>query len=579
MGKTLNILLDQIIKKNSFNKSRLNEYELPYTDKFYPPIKNIFDYFCPSIPRAKLKKLLSLDPTYTGGKEAGEIGWWVSKLYWNGIRNKDSIEGHKTLLSIDPKRAKANGNPKLFPEIKDEDLPKVKKLVYQYLLLKNRIGRSITSFKSLQELEAEISNFASQGVPTTRKEYDRFARLQKLNFFKYCEKLGLQTVFENSKWKIGVPTTPESLGAFKEETKWYLFHTDDAAKESFNSHEKEFILLDKKVGKFYMFRFYPYKTFNDESNNKIDMKQFTQENPEVVKFFKNYYSMGNTIQLDMTADQLYNGLINGDVDNTDFFSHPKPRAIHFNDSKQTVSMTLQLSDVDEAASNNKLYWKGKAYSINSLISLLKGKKYSSPRNIMAAISFVSDIFNDVAKQNGMNLNMDDAIDYLYQTNPTFDFADGMNLTTCLLDCAQSASEIKNTIINGLPVKNLNDFRDVNGVMMMIATITYNDLQKLCQTFVNAINGKNWWENLGQLSVTNISQKTNFNWLKEWRKIHNKSDEFTIKMDKKPLNKYAEPKKWSYFLDKEKFRKFCNIGVPKLKKIYPEIKKWLSTRSK
>lgn len=242
----------------------------------------------PKMPEEKLRKLLALDPTYKGGEQVGKYGNWIIRLFYNNIKNRENNINYRLFLSqnpngINPKTGKPIEPPVDLPAAPWEDAEKIPNLLKQYELLKGKIKKPITAFPDIPSLYGEIQKYVEQDVPMNKKALERY------NVFKECEKKGLEKIYEDNHWLIGIPTTLESSVPFGQFTNWC---TTSAHGQYYHQYLKQYggeyyILLNKENGDLFQFHF-ESEQFMDEKDSRINMEKFTNEYPKLAKFLYEY---------------------------------------------------------------------------------------------------------------------------------------------------------------------------------------------------------------------------------------------------------------------------------------------------
>ena len=248
-------------------------------------IQELQKYF-PKISLDRLQKLMSLDPTYKGGDQIGKYGKWILKLVYNNIKNEEMIKNYKLLLKqypdgINPKTGQKFQEPKLLPSVKDEDIYKFKESLQKYDIYKKEIGKPIDAFQTLPELDKAISEIEIKGVPVNELAHRRYKLFQK------AVKKGLEVVFENKQWIVGIPHTHESSMLFGEDTSWCTTSSRDYYYNSYSRQGPLFINLNKEDGDLFQFHF-ESEQFMDSNDHSIDFGDFCSENNDLEKFYHNY---------------------------------------------------------------------------------------------------------------------------------------------------------------------------------------------------------------------------------------------------------------------------------------------------
>ena len=248
-------------------------------------IQELQKYF-PKISLDRLQKLMELDPTYKGGDQIGKYGKWILKLVYNNIKNEEMIKSYKLLLKqypdgINPKNGQKFQEPKLLPSVKDEDIYKFKESLQKYDIYKKEIGKPIDAFQTLPELDKAISEIENKGVPVNELAHRRYKLFQK------AIKKGLEVVFEDKQWVVGIPHTHESSMLFGEDTSWCTTSSRDYYYNHYSRQGPLFINLNKENGDLYQFHF-ESEQFMDSDDHSIDFGDFCSENNDLEKFYHNY---------------------------------------------------------------------------------------------------------------------------------------------------------------------------------------------------------------------------------------------------------------------------------------------------
>ena len=266
--------------ENTINNTKLSDFWL------CEGIKEYAKQF-PKMSEQLFRELMKFDPTYKGGEQLGKYGNWIAQLYYNGIKNKERMDQYKRFMiqnnGINPKTGEEIKKPDMLPEVQAEDLEKIPNLLKQYEALKGQIKKPITMFKDVPELYGEIQKYVEQNVPMDKKVLERY------NVFKECEKKGLEKIYEDNHWMIGIPTTLESSVPFGQFTNWC---TTSAHGQYYYQYLKQYggeyyILLDKTNGNLFQFHF-ESEQFMNERNSSIDMNKFTNKYSNLANFIYEY---------------------------------------------------------------------------------------------------------------------------------------------------------------------------------------------------------------------------------------------------------------------------------------------------
>lgn len=249
-------------------------------------IEDLQKYF-PKMDLENIKKVIALDPTYKGGNEIGKYGKWILRLVYNNIKNELSKQQYNNLLQqypdgINPSNGKKFEAPTPLPSIKDEDLYKVTKALKQYDLYKNDLGKSIDSYKTLEELNTDLYSLKQSGIPRTE------IALKRYNLFKKAIPKGLKIVFENENWIVGIPTTKKSSVMFGEDTEWCTTANGQTYYEYYTERGNLYINLNKDDGKLYQFHF-ETDSFMNEADDSISFKEIIDTDEQFKKFYLTTY--------------------------------------------------------------------------------------------------------------------------------------------------------------------------------------------------------------------------------------------------------------------------------------------------
>ena len=256
----------------------------------------------PKMSEEKLRKLIALDPTYKGGEQVGKYGNWIIRLFYNNLKNSEMMQQYRDFYTknngINPKTGKVIEKPELLPATPWEDADKLPNLLKQYDMLKSKIKKPITDFKSIPELYQAIDAITNEGVPQDKKAMERYY------IFKNAEKKGLKIIYNDKDWIIGIPETFESSKMFGGVTNWC---TTSSEGRYYNHYLNQYggqyyILLDKETGELFQFHF-ESNQFMNEHDHQIDMYNFTREEPKICEFLNSYK---NKMNKNISEEDVYN---------------------------------------------------------------------------------------------------------------------------------------------------------------------------------------------------------------------------------------------------------------------------------
>ena len=266
---------------NKFNGKSITESVNP----LFEGVEDLQKYY-PNIPLERLRELIALDPTYKGGDQLGKYGKWIINLVNNNLKNEANLRKYEELKKqypdgINPKNGKPFQAPALLPSIKDEDLYKITNSLNQYNINQKEIGKPITDFKTLPELDKVLASIKSQGIPTNKLAAKRY------NLIKKAEKVGFRTIYDGQDWIVGIPTTPESSYLFGEDTSWCTTSKSGGMYEYYTKRGPLYINLNKENGKLYQFHF-ESDSFMDEHDEPITVVLLSKSfSPQLKQIYDN----------------------------------------------------------------------------------------------------------------------------------------------------------------------------------------------------------------------------------------------------------------------------------------------------
>lgn len=532
------------MKYNHILNKTINKYNnvLFKNAILFEGIEDLKRYF-PKLNDETLHKLVALDPTYKGGDQLGKYGKWIIKLFYNTLKNDENKKQYQELLKqypdgINPKTGQKFQEPVKLPSIQKEDLYKLTNSLKQYDIYKKEIGKPLDAFKTLPELDSVLSNIKNQGIPTND------LALKRYNIFKKGESKGLKKIYEDNKWIIGIPTTKESSCLFGDDTSWCT----TSQGQYYDHYTKQgplYINLNKEDGKLYQFHF-ETDSFMNEHDNSIDMENFSEENPQLVEFYKTYLNKKNqeetpevkTKQIIEDKTKLKNYFEDVEITNVDdnyvyskmrvtdipnngnsyleYYVYQEPG--YRNDdalSLETISNILEDGGIDnwyDETNINDLEYnirdinfdeKMKSYNINwDTIKDIYINEYTDdlPENITNKIY---ELFNDV------------------ELNPVDIYRDATKIGTD----DEYYKLVTNGLIDNLPLDNEQPFDGQNlNIKFPIKDIT--DSFKIREEEFNEEKNDYPWYKQYSFESDYYGDQLNY-WLYKWRQIHYNDPEFTI----------------------------------------------------
>lgn len=428
-------------------------------------INEIKRYF-PKLNDEQLKTLIKLDPTYRGGEQLGKYGQWIIKLYYNNIKNIERRKQYNDFMrehpdGINPKNGNKITPPQELPAIKKEDLYKITNSLKEYELLKNKIKMPIDSFKTLPDLDAEISKFKNSGVPTNKKALERY------NCFQNCMKKGLKKIYEDNQWIIGIPETLESSVPFGEYTSWCTTSSHGRYYNHYTQQGDLYILLNKENGDLFQFHF-ETKSFMDEHDQSIDMDDFTQNNQKVCDFLYSYKSYGDKDTKDPVEliKNKFKDIISNESELKRYFHEPVVKDLKI--EGKMITGKLDIRDLPEPS----VYDAGSYYNRDGILDLetvakiLKGDTYEWFWDVNYSLNdfhYQADTWNKAAKKYNIPISFDDIEyrEYPEELEKIFedDFYNDGGILSTLSDCtvmgsqAECEKDVVNTLKDNLPITN------------------------------------------------------------------------------------------------------------------------------
>ena len=249
-------------------------------------VQDLRKYF-PMLDDATFNKALSLDPTYKGGDKVGSFTTWILHLIYNNLKNIENEKKWNELMAkypdgINPKTGQPFNKFEKLPEIMDEDLYKIPESINEYLRFQKYLNK-IDTYKSLPDLDQAIDEVKNAHLT----EIERVDKIMKI--VKEAEKVGLEKVYEDSKWYVGVPTTKESSCCFSQVSSWCTTSSSGGYYEGYlkNYGGKYFINVNKDTGAIYQFHFESGQTM-DAHDKSIDVADIMGDDLKIMKFYMEY---------------------------------------------------------------------------------------------------------------------------------------------------------------------------------------------------------------------------------------------------------------------------------------------------
>ena len=138
------------------------------------------------------------------------------------------------------------------------------------------------AFKTLPELDKALAGLKNAGIPTNELALKRYNIMQK------AVAEGLDIVYEDNNWIVGIPTTLDSSIMFGNDTSWCTTSPNGRYYEYYTKSGPLFINLNKQTGELYQFHF-ESESFMDEHDAPINLKALVEEfSPDMKKYYNNY---------------------------------------------------------------------------------------------------------------------------------------------------------------------------------------------------------------------------------------------------------------------------------------------------
>ena len=452
----------------------------------------------PKLNEETIRRIIALDPTYKGGEQLGVYGKWILGLFYNYVKNRDAWRQYNSFMKsnpngINPKTGQKINEPTYLPEVKPEDEYKIKPLLKQYEMLKGKIKKPITDFKTIPDLYAEIEKFNNQGVPLNKKALERYY------VFKDCEKKGLKKIYEDKSWMIGIPETFESSKPFGNFTNWC---TTSSNGTYYDRYLKEYggqyyILLNKETGELFQFHF-ESDQFMDERDNPIDMYNFTEKYRNIAIFLNDYKHKVSNPE-DMENDRIkniYNKFMEyikspeDIVKNILYMNYTKVEEITDNKIKGHFDLdSLNRTVYSRDNSRDGLSLKRVCEILTEFYDVFDFDEYG-----LQDYSYQGDEWNDIAEKYGIEeYNWEKICDIYndYDEAPEEitniiqeDFYDGQGLLPFLNQCteygtqAECEDDIFKDLMDNLPISDKVVTSGVNDSVEVNFEITMDDLWQI-----------------------------------------------------------------------------------------------------
>ena len=235
----------------------------------------------PNISDNDYQQLIRMDPTYKGGNEIGKFGRWILDLYNLFVKDRlaeEKYEKAKAYVAQHPE-AKMPPAPAQKSIDKIEDFQKLPDLLSKFVKLAKDIKQPITNFKSVADLASAIRTSEEKDISVDEKAQANY------KIFREAMSDGLNVVYQDNDWVIGIPETYESSSHFKEPvTNWCTAYPDMYERYISKFGGKYYIHLNKHTGELYQLHV-ESNQFKDASDREIDRDEFAKENPQLKAFY------------------------------------------------------------------------------------------------------------------------------------------------------------------------------------------------------------------------------------------------------------------------------------------------------
>lgn len=428
--------------------------------------------FFPKLSEEQLKKLISLDPTYRGGDQLGKYGQWIIKLFYNELKNIERQRSYNEFIKqhpdgINPKNGNKINPPQFLPSLKKEDFYKVKETLTEYDKLKKQIGKSLDKFSTLGEVDEAIAQVKNSGLPTDKTALERYKT------FKECEKKGLEKVYEDSKWIVGIPTTLESSVPFGEYTSWCTTSAHGSYYRGYTKQGPLYILLDKTTGELFQFH-YESMSFMNEHDRRIKMDDFTEEEPNLCKHLFDIKLESKKVELPPVKNRLIEAkktvkeLLDNVSDKRLWMTYIQDfKNINVEGDNIFIDINIEAIKDVYAEGNDGISFK---WLCDFLEDPFESLNIYSDYSESELESYGDTIFDRTAREMGINITLEELFNYWRKSDEPNkitsliddDWCDGNSIFTCIRwsiengTTAEAENDIIGQLKNQLPIVEILD---------------------------------------------------------------------------------------------------------------------------
>ena len=213
-------------------------------------LADMYNKYYSNIDNGLFWKLVTLDPTYRGGDNAGNYARWILNLWVKNL-------------------------------LKKEDFYKVTEYLTDFEAEKKKFpNKDIFQFKSLPDLAIGLDSVKDQEVELSKKQKQRDIKKQGVQ--------DADKVFENAEWQIWIPKTYEASCNLGTGTRWCTASTsDDYYYKDYSKQGPLYVIINNNdPSEKYQFHFQSQQ-FMDKNDKEVEIFEFLkEEHPDLLEFFE-----------------------------------------------------------------------------------------------------------------------------------------------------------------------------------------------------------------------------------------------------------------------------------------------------
>ena len=238
----------------------------------------------------EFEMLVSQDPTYDPSVDDGKFIDWIFSLWRNYKTDEKNEEKYNRAVAYKQEHPDAQlpPKPKKLSQDKFEDFEKIRD--YLEILNRNRndLKGDINQFESIADLASFVRGIREKDISVDEKAQENF------KIFREAMNDGLEVVYDDKNFIIGVPTTYEASSHFKKPvTNWCTAYPDKYKEYMGIYGGKYYIHLNKHTGELYQAH-YESNQFKNASDKEINKKEFIEKYPELKEFYDKIWDMNRT---------------------------------------------------------------------------------------------------------------------------------------------------------------------------------------------------------------------------------------------------------------------------------------------